>query len=623
MKKFLSILALMLVVVCTLASCQVINTIFPKEYTVTFDLNGGEGGEGFSETVTVKGGETVTLPSPTRENHDFLGWHLDGALFNEGTAIESDITLKAEWTPNNIYTITYNTNGKAEVANGVFLKGELPKIPETPIVEGFVFFGWYLDEALTERYFFDYAFDEDLTLYAKFYDTTLGEYIVISNVEQLQAISEQPDAKYLLACDINCKGEALVPIDEFSGEFDGNGYAIFNFEMDETAASAGFVRTNIGTIKNTYFKDFIMDILVSGAANKHYGIVCGVNNVTEEKTGTIENCHVLNSEESNNTIRVNVSNSGHTSMSTHIGGVVGYNAGTVINCSNSATIDVTSSTASATAYTYVGGVIGNNVKDATTENCVNNGKVVYKLTRVQGYYNYSWDNYYATGTCYIGGIAGNNHGIVTEVENTADVDCSIVSPSNQAYIHAYVGGAVAVNEGDFTLGYSTGNVTLTGGSQNNLYVGGFVAYNKGKVYNCYTTGNVDCRNGNITSIGSFAGANILASGYPAAISKSFATGNIVTSVIPQNSGYFVGNTSGTEKHCYYLDTMEINKVTITETTEGEETVTTETFEPIETTCDSGTAKTMEVLTSVDFIENTLYFDRMVWFVYEGQLPSLR
>ena len=49
----------------------------------------------------------------------------------------------------------------------------------------------------------------------------------------------------------------------------------------------------------------------------------------------------------------------------------------------------------------------------------------------------------------------------------------------------------------------------------------------------------------------------------------------------------------------------------------------ETRVPIKTTNDIGEAKAESELLSVDFLENTMYFDRMVWFLAEGKLPELR
>ena len=231
MKKILSLLVITLILTLTITSCTALKGAFVK-CEVKFDLDGGVAGEGFVESVTVKYGKTVAMSTPTRENFTFEGWYDGDTLYTEETPITKDVTLRAKWTFNNTYTLTFETNGMADVPASHPIIGELPTIPAAPQVEGYVFAGWYFDAEYTTRYFFDYPLTEATTLYAKFYNLSLGEYIVISNVEQLMAIKDDPTAKYLLACDINCKGETLAPIDEFSGEIEGNGYKIYNFSIN-------------------------------------------------------------------------------------------------------------------------------------------------------------------------------------------------------------------------------------------------------------------------------------------------------------------------------------------------------------------------------------------------------
>ena len=62
------------------------------------------------------------------------------------------------------YTITYDVEGN--ITSGEFKEGTIPQQPETPTKEGYVFKGWYLDEAFTEEYKFDKPLDGDKTLYA-------------------------------------------------------------------------------------------------------------------------------------------------------------------------------------------------------------------------------------------------------------------------------------------------------------------------------------------------------------------------------------------------------------------------------------------------------------------------
>ena len=708
MKKLLCIALTILMLVFVLASCATVKSMIIK-HEVTFNLDGGVGGEGYAESVKIGDGKILSLPTPTREGYNFLGWYSGETKIAEDTPITSDMSLTAKWeiktftvtfldyygntvstetvnwgesataptvdsviekqkfngwsadfskvtedmTVNalyvdNTYTISYDLGEVGESFTAPCFYGELPEIPETPVIDGYVFFGWYLDEELTERYFFDYKFDEDTTLYAKFYDTSLGEYIVISNVEQLMAIKDQPDAKYLLACDINCKGETLIPIDEFSGELEGNGYKIFNFSINETTNVSGFIRTNKGSILNLSFSDFTFDILVQNDSTKTYGLVAAVNE------GLIDNCHILDSE-----FKLDMTAKNATSH--YAGSIAGRNNGTITNSTNKAVLNVASliiAPWSGTFYMdcHIGGISGLNDTEAVIDNCNNYGKINI-TAKASGWVDVgAWKSYNCEGVAraYIGGVVGNNLGKIASCSNSAEiVSKAEYASSNCRYICVYVGGAVGKNDGEIDSVYSIGNITQEGdatelhlggfaylnngdiknsyttanitqsGNVTKLYFGGFAVLNSGKIYNCYTTTNFVSNANVATNVAGFVAENKLVSGYPATINKCFSTGSITLGAAPTECGYFIGKTTGTEKDCYYLDTMTINVVTKTEVTEGETTETVETVEPAVTTCTVGEAKTYSELTSIDFIENTLYFDRMIWIVVEGQLPTLR
>ena len=221
--------------------------------------------------------------------------------------------------------LSFDTDGKVFISSQSVPFGEIHEMPETPQVEGYVFAGWYFDEEFENRYFFDYALESNTTLYAKFYDLTLGEYNVISNVEQLTAIKDAPEAKYLLACDINCKGNTLDPIATFSGELDGNGYKLFNYLINKETDLVAFISTNNGTVKNLSFSDFVFTVSIDSSTNKNYAMVCGINN------GTIENCNVLDGalKIKYSTGKKAGNNSGASYFLTAIGGIVGNNKGIV------------------------------------------------------------------------------------------------------------------------------------------------------------------------------------------------------------------------------------------------------------------------------------------------------
>ena len=104
MKKILAVLA----VSCTVmlfAACQ------DKTYDVTFMVDGAQ----YGETLTVKEGETVTLPAaPQKEGYRFIDWYEADAeeAFDDASAVSRDYTLSAKFEEN-VYTLSFD-GGDAE-----------------------------------------------------------------------------------------------------------------------------------------------------------------------------------------------------------------------------------------------------------------------------------------------------------------------------------------------------------------------------------------------------------------------------------------------------------------------------------------------------------------------------
>jgi hypothetical protein len=231
---------------------------------------------------------------------------------------------------------------------------------------------------------------------------TLNDPYVIEDVWDLQNISSDLSAHYILGNDINASitktwnsGAGFLPIgtiwNSFNGSFDGNEYNITGLYINRPSAANvglfGYVSTG-GIVRNVCLFD---------------------NNMTGIGL---------------------------------VGGIVGENEGMVSNCSNTG--------------------------------------------RVSGSNN------------YIGGIAGSNYyGIVSNCSNTG-----IAIGSGY-----YIGGLVGYNDkGTVFNSYATGEVS--GGSE----VGGLVGGNGGTVSNCYSSGNV---NGN-WGVGGLVGVN-----YKGTVSNSF------------------------------------------------------------------------------------------------------
>jgi len=115
------------------------------EYTVTYEVNGGDALT--SSTVQVTVGDSVTLPTPTYADHTFLGWQPEGSteLLAAGAAYTptADVTLTAQWAQN--VTVTYSQNSDTTSLTGTGYVNQTDYVIEEPNVDapdGQVFTGW-------------------------------------------------------------------------------------------------------------------------------------------------------------------------------------------------------------------------------------------------------------------------------------------------------------------------------------------------------------------------------------------------------------------------------------------------------------------------------------------------
>ncbi|MCL2522126.1 MAG: InlB B-repeat-containing protein [Erysipelotrichales bacterium] len=120
------------------------------DFTVTFDLNGGEALVNNTQVVTFR--EAYILPTPTKAGHTFLGWHHFGNIvpLSGNWQIASDVTLVAHWANDqdiDSFTITFDVNGGEPLANQVVGLGLAYTLP-TPTRLGFAFTGWYFAGSL-------------------------------------------------------------------------------------------------------------------------------------------------------------------------------------------------------------------------------------------------------------------------------------------------------------------------------------------------------------------------------------------------------------------------------------------------------------------------------------------
>lgn len=80
----------------------------PNTYTVTFDANGGSVSQTSAVTVA---GKLTSLPTPTYDGHNFLGWYTDkdgGDQITTDTVFTKDTTIYAHWQNIPVTSVTLN-----------------------------------------------------------------------------------------------------------------------------------------------------------------------------------------------------------------------------------------------------------------------------------------------------------------------------------------------------------------------------------------------------------------------------------------------------------------------------------------------------------------------------------
>jgi hypothetical protein len=279
--------------------------------------------------------------------------------------------------------------------------------------------------------------DNDLNLnidnYLNYND---GKYIIsnVNDFKLLLAFCEFQEYQFLMDEDIDLENNPNFYIPYFKGSFDGNNNVVSNFSISDIKYD------NVGLFGFAYMSS--------------------ISNLGLEQVNIISDC-------------------------SNMGGLVGFNVGTIDNCYTAGNIQ---------GQLSVGGLVGNNHGSIT--NC-NSSVIVESLLN------------------YAGGLVGRNENSISYSFSTGNVICGA----------NYAGGITGYNLFD-SISFCFSNSNITG----NENVGGLVGYNKfSYVYSCYSTGNV---NGS-RYVGGLIGIN----GDDSSIYTSYSTGNVEGN---QNCGGLIG-----------------------------------------------------------------------------------
>jgi len=164
---------------------------------VNFDSRGGTE----VATLTVNKGETIPIPSITKEGYSLEGWYtsLDGGVTLDekwsfvNSIVNNEITLYAKWTINQ-YTINFmvdETEIFASTTQDYNTTIAFP-FPELPVKVGFLFTGWYLDKAGTILFEGTTISAENLNLYAGWETLENGKDITL-NINYYRVTNDYTD----------------------------------------------------------------------------------------------------------------------------------------------------------------------------------------------------------------------------------------------------------------------------------------------------------------------------------------------------------------------------------------------------------------------------------------------
>ncbi len=144
-------------------------------FTVTFDLNGGEGENPRQKTGA--GGSLTALPEePSRTGYTFEGWFTElsgGDKITTDTVFTKDTTVYAHWKSSGStpvekgFTIVFNLNGGGDsFTRKTGEDGRLSALPNAPKRAGYTFDGWFTKKTGGEEVTTATVFQQSSAVYA-------------------------------------------------------------------------------------------------------------------------------------------------------------------------------------------------------------------------------------------------------------------------------------------------------------------------------------------------------------------------------------------------------------------------------------------------------------------------
>ena len=133
-------------------------------------------------------GAGVGRPAGVDSDYVFMGWYLDPGYQTEvdwnATMPSHNLQVYAKWAKPD-YTVSFNTHGAdtgtpAPIGVAKYDTIEEDQMPADPAREGYVFAGWYTDEAYTVPFVATQQIVRNLTLHAKWTRTDSCTYVIVA-----------------------------------------------------------------------------------------------------------------------------------------------------------------------------------------------------------------------------------------------------------------------------------------------------------------------------------------------------------------------------------------------------------------------------------------------------------
>ena len=297
--------------------------------------------------------------------------------------------------------------------------------------------------------------------------------------DKLPDISGLKNATITLANNIDLSGHSWVPIEQFSGTFDGKNYTISNMSVTAgVTSSAGLFSFGSATVQNVNLKNVYVV-----SANSSVGGIIG-----DAHTGAkIENCTVEGT--------ILYTDPGTDARNSAVGGVVGAASNVTITGCKFSGLVYSKTVVGNNTTGGIGGIVGE-ANSSTISKSTNNGTVctIAKSNNAGGIAGYIKDT------------------TVTNCQNKGNIYAKAESANHGV---GGIAGQVYVSTRDCEIKEctNTGNITAIG-SDSAGYAGGIVGKllgntsgNSGTIESCHNSGDISMLDSTLCSIGGLVGVS--------------------------------------------------------------------------------------------------------------------